>query len=464
MISEPNEPEDKDPERIAKWRKERAAVAEQERAARVKAVEEARQERLRQAEIDKQERIRKAKEEREAEAARKVEMEKVEATALLPNERTIDQARRHLLHRHRGKRMRLMLQLILWVLLPTAFVGYYTTEFAVRLYEARSVIVVSKVGSDGNEGLGGLLGAATNQSNLREAFMAHEYVQSQALMDQLEEKLSLVTTYSSKDIDPAQRLRNIPLLGISERDHFDRFVTSSINIQSGLMHLYVRAPTAEDAVAHSTIILDLIAEQVNSLSDEMFIARIKQAQDAVAAAETTLQQSQNELTQLQIESGEVDPRARIEGVFQVIAQLQSELVTLRSEIDRAIVLGQSATYGAQRLTELELVLNERIAEQRILMVGTGKEGSTSLNRLLTDYEQALLKSRIGEQTLTAALVGLSEVREKAVLGRSEFQVVVPPRTASIPATPNPLAVVLLTFLTVLGLFSIYQLLVARKLD
>ena len=460
MTTEPKKSATED-ERIAKWRKEREAAAETARQERLEKAEEERQERLRQAEIDKQERIKASKEAREADAARKEQEDLQEATALLPNLDEFAKKRNAYQRRQSFNRIFFSMKLFIFVLLPTVGMGYYSTQIATPLFEARSVIVVSKAGGESNEGLGGLLGASIGQGNLREAFMAHEYVQSPALMAVLEDRLGLVSRYSDEGIDPLSRLRDVPAIRISKHHGFSRFVDSSINIQTGLINLYVRAPTAGAAVTHSNVILDLIADQINSLNDELFSVQIRQAERVVDEAESALSLAQVELTELQIISGEVDPKARIEGVFEIIGQLQAELVELRSEIDRATVDGLSTTNRAQRFSELEGLLQGRIEEQRALMLGADDDDNLSLNRLLVDYEQALLKFSIGQEILTAALASLSEAREQVVLGSSKIQVVVPPVTALVPTKPDPLRVILTTFLTCLGLFGIYHLMVVK---
>ncbi len=460
MTSDSDKP-DAEEARIAKWRKEREAVAEAARQERLKAAEKERQERLHQAEIDKQNRVRAAKEAREADAVRREAKELEEAAGLLPDLDELASKRKRYKRRQVFERIWFSIKLFIFVVTPTLAMAYYSTQIAVPLFEARSVIVVSKAVDDSSDGLGGLLGASAGQGNLREVYMAHEYVQSPALMDLLEEQLGLVSQYSDASIDPLARLRDIPLLRITKHDGFNRFVDSSINIQTGLMNLYVRAPSPEDAVTHSKLILELVAEQINSLNQEIFLVQIDEAESVVEEAETAVSLAQAALTQLQIESGEVDPKARIESVFQVIAQLQTELVDLRTEIDKAEVTGESATYGAQRFAELEGLLQDRIEEQRSLMLGTGDDSQVSLNRLLVDYEQALLQFSIAQEMLTTALSGLSETREKAALGLSRIQVVVPPSTAPIPTKPNPLRSILTAFLTSLGLFGIYSLFVTR---
>lgn len=457
-------PEDAESERIRKWREERAAAAEEAKQERLRQAEEDRQKRLEQAEKDKQARILKAQQDREAAAAEEAERKKVEALARLPSQADLDAVRKSVTRRTRMSRLALAFQFLLFVLVPTGLITAYAALVAVPLYETQSVLVVSKAGGESNEGLGGLLGAAAGgPSNLRETFMAHEYIQSQALLDQLEGDLGTVTFLSSDALDPIGRLRDIPVLRIDKRDMFSRFVKSSINIQTGLLTLYVRMPDPDMAQTTSEVVIQDVADQINALSQTLFVERIEQAEAAVGDAQASLVEKQADLTRLQIESGEANPQARIEGVFGTIVQLEAELQTLRSRIDRARVAGQSDTFQTQQLQELEATLLARIEDQRNHLIERSSDGTRPLNSLLVDYELALLQVRIAEQILAAAITSLSEARENAALGRSQFQIVVPPNRADYAKQPNVLVTALIAFISLVGLFSVVKLLAPGRI-
>ncbi|MFG5384131.1 hypothetical protein [Yoonia sp. R2-816] len=440
--------------------------ADVEKAERLRQAEIDKAERIRKAEEEKAERVRKAKEARAAELAAEAEAQKEAARKLLPSAAGLEVARAEIKTRSKQAQQSFLRQLLIFVALPTLLVTLYSGFVATPLYEARSVMVASKAGRDNEEGLGGLLGAVGGgQSNLHEAFMAHEYVRSRAMMVQLEQDMDLVTRYSGPQMDVVRRLRDVPALGINKSDQFSRFVDSSINIQTGLMTLYVRALSPDDANQISEQIITRVAERVNALSSELFGERIAQAEGAVAQAREALVQAQAYLTQLQIDSGEANPQARIEGIYRTIGQLETTAEELRGQIDAAEVAGQSDTYQTQRLEELEAAQQARIEElRRKLVQDPDGNGDRALNTLLLEFELAVLQVRIAEETLTAALVGLVQAQEEAALGRSQFQVVVPPNTGNIPSSPNMLINALIAFFSTLSALSIFRLLRSNRLS
>lgn len=423
-------------ERIRTWRAARQAVAEKERLERAKAMREAR-----------------AKELVEEEA-----QQMAAARKLLPTKNTLSAAQETISKRTQRNRAKWWVGFILFVLIPTNAVTGYMGIMAVPFYEARSVTVITSAAPQDDTSIGGILGAnlGGGSQSLQKAYMAHEYLQSQALMELLERDLGLITLLSSKAVDPLRKLRDVPFLRINKRDQLSRFVESSIDIQSGLLTLYVRGLTPEDAQKVSEHILVLMDKQINSLSEELFVERIAQSTKSVDDANDALLEAQANLTRLQINNGEADPKARVEAIYETIRQLQSELEKTRSDIALLKASGASKTYQSQRALELEANLQERIAAQRQVLFESSA-GRAPLNSLLLDHELATLQVRIAQETLSAALMDLADARKEAELGRSQFQVVVPPNTSSIPSSPDTFLVFLLTFLTTFALFSFYRL-------
>jgi len=428
--------EEKEAERIKKWRAERAEIVEKE----------------------KQERIKEAKEKRAKELADKETADKAKAAALLPTTESLQVVQDRITEKIRKSKRQLIWQVVLFVLVPTAIVVGYLSFFAVPLFEARSVISITKAGGENDPGLGGVLGAIGGPSNLDEAFMANEYIKSQALMEQLEEDLQLITFYGSPAMDPLNRLRPIKPLRISKLDRFSRFVTSSINIQTGLLTLYVRAPDPDLTIKVSNAVLRLTAQHINNLSENLFQRRTSLARKAVFNARQALTKAQTDLTQLQIRSGEANPKVRIEEVFSTIKQLESEVLKLETEIQKATLAGHDDANQTQRLVQLKEGLQGRIEKQRLLLVTKSENGGRSLNELLLDYELALLQVRFAEEALSTTLLALTKASDDAALAQSQFQVVVPPKTAQNASHPNIPKIGFVAFLIFLSALSIIKLL------
>jgi capsule polysaccharide export protein KpsE/RkpR len=239
---------------------------------------------------------------------------------------------------------------------------------------------------------------------------------------------------------------------------FDRFGETSVDIQSGLMTLYVRAPTKEQAREISDIILDVTEIQVNTLSQQLFDQRQTHVFTALDDAHNQLTQAQAALVELQIKYQEVDPRNRIESIYVVIRDLEAQAQELSTFIQRAEIAGVSNSSQTLQSIELERSLRELIEVERTRLVTPIGSSETSLNSLLIEFELANLNVGLAQDAVKTALTAQSRSAQEAALSRSIFQIVVPPgtaQTALYPKIPGILALTLVISLTALATISLF---------
>ncbi|MGM9400732.1 hypothetical protein ACS0VU_00035 [Aliiroseovarius sp. KMU-71] len=405
---------DGESERIRKWRAERARVAERE----------------------KQERIRKAADERKLKEAETEAEKRAAAEKLLPSDHSLQASQSSIRAEMQDKRQEFLKKAGFFLLLPVVVVVFYLEIIATPLHEVRAVVSISKPANSDTSELVGLFSTVSGGSNMGEVFMAHEFIRSQSMMDMLESELGLISTLSSSAIDPLRRLRTIPALRVSMHSQFSRFVESSTNIQTGLLTLYIRMPSADQAVEVSQAVLDHTAQQINSLSTEIYHARTEQAQASVREARDGLDNALAVLVKLQVESGEADPEARAEGIYITIRELESELTTINRNMAKLSVSEWTDTGQYERLLALKERLSEEVKMLRDQLLLPSTNGSASLNQLLVDYELAKLQVGISEEALSHSLEALSAARHEAALGQSLVQVVVPPRAEGVGQYPK----------------------------
>ena len=343
------------------------------------------------------------------------------------------------------------------VIAPVVVSMFYLIFVATPLYEARSIIAITKSSDAGSGSRSGLLGGLQKPSNLPEVFRAHSYIKSQALMDSLEAELALVTELSSDAIDPLRRLRTIPVLSLSKRVQFDRFVETSIDIQSGLLTLYVRAPSNAQAISVSEAVLRNAEVQVLALGQQLFDKRQSHAAEVRAASEVQVADAQAALVALQFKYQEVDPKNRVESIYARIKEFEDEAQRLNNDIQKAQIAGVGDSPQTQKIVELEAHIREQIGQEREKLVAPNGSSATSLNNILMEYELASLEVDLAREAVKTAIEAQAEAGREAALNRSLFQVVVPPRTAQIaiyPKIPGTLALIFIISLTCFaGIFA-----------
>lgn len=443
MTNNPTDSEKLEVERIEKWRAERATVAGA-----------AKQERVKQAEADKAVRLEKAAKGRKEQLAKEDAERAAQAAALLPNPSELDEIRRALSREQRHRRLVNLVQAIIFVMLPTLATAWYVTFVAVPLYEAKSVVTITTPGGQQDSGLPGMLGGMISQGSMGEAFMAHEFINSHEMMQLMEDEEGLLRYYSSLDMDPLQRLRNIPALQIGAITYYRHFIRVSVNIQTGLLTLYVSARTPEDAKHFSVAILHRAEIQIRALSRALFEEQISENEAAVNRTRETLEDARRNLIQLQISSGYANPRESVAEVHHAISALEGELSNLQGQIDDTALSGYSDSRQMQQLIETKQTLENRVAQHRLRLVRSDQ--GKSLNQVLADYEFALVQQELAKQTWSTALVALDHTRSTAALGLSQFQVVVPPNASLVSARPNRIKTTLFVFLIFFGMFGAYK--------
>ncbi len=350
-------------------------------------------------------------------------------------------------------RPRALSPFVAMVVAPVIATAIYLFALATPLYEAQSVIAITRSSDASSGGSAGLLGSMERPSNLSEVFRADEYIKSQALMDSLEAELGLVSVFSGDAIDPLRRLRTIPVLSLSKHMQFDRFVESSIDVQSGLLTLYVRAPGQEQAISISKAVLRNAEIQVSQLGEQLFDNRQSLAAKMRETAEQQVAEAQEALVALQLKYEEVDPRFRVESIYTRIKDLEDEALRLASEIQVAEVSGVRNKTRTETLVELESRIRDQIADARTQLVAPNGVTGTPLNNLLIEYELASLNVELAREAVKSAIEAQAAAVQEAALNRSLFQVVVPPRTAQTAVYPKIPGILALVFVICLALYA-----------
>jgi len=256
------------------------------------------------------------------------------ATHLLPTASDLIATKTRLRKLQRRSKSITAFQFLATCLIPWIGAAYYLTAIATPLYEARSVISVSSPSSVTETNQNGILGSLGGPSNMQDVFMAHAYIQSLAMMEELESESSVISELSGPMLDPIQRLRDMPSLSLDKHRQFSRFVDSAVDIQTGLITLYVRLPQQSEAIAVSEAVLTKVSDQVSKLNTGVIAQRLSLANDAASQAQDKVAKAHADLLKVQIDSGEADPAERIASLYAQISLLETEVTALNKEIQK----------------------------------------------------------------------------------------------------------------------------------
>jgi len=426
---EPKSPEAEE-ERLRLWREERKRVAEEQKQKRI--------------------------EERKRELSEKAVAEEQEledkAAALMQGAGEIAKIKERMGKQRKRGLLRQRAMFLVLVVAPLIVAVYWLTYMAEPLYKSTSVISISKPQNGNSGSSSGLLGALGSSSGMENIFTADTYVRSQALLEDL------------KHGSIRSQLENTDLASVLDMtgEQLANYVTSSVDIQTNMMTLYVSRPKPEQAVSLSNLVLGEISRHVEKLDASLSDKRLEIAQMGVTDAETKLTAAKKVLVELQVKHDDIDPRKRAESIYAAIAETQTQISALRSEIDKAVIAGKTDSFQAQRDRELLARLQEQVAESRKSLVDQSNN-EMSLNELLMDFEMANQRVRIAEEGLSSALSAMATAQSEVALDRSIVQIVVPPLPPVSPSEPKPYLVLLMTLLVSLSVFLTARQLLSRHL-
>lgn len=407
--------------------------------------------------LDKEDRIKAKDIEKQSQTDLEALEKEQAARALLPTKRDLEDQERAILMRRKRSALQASGLFIGCVILPLLVGLYYFFAVATPLYEARTVIAVSKGDVQESVQQAGLLNSLTQAPNLQPIFMADAYISSQAMMAELENRQSAITRWSSEEIDPILRLRTVPVLGLSKERQIGRFVQSSVDIQTGLLTISVRDPDQLKAEQAAALIIMAIDSRMNGLKNRQFDVQIAQAEASIETARGDLLAAQQQLLALQLQSGEVDPSQRIESIYATLQHLEAEALELEGEAQRAEIAGRGDTLLAGQTRQLVNFTRSEIENRRALLV-EGTVDAPSLNKVLLEYDMANLRIRASEKALEIAFDNLAAVSRQAANSQSSLQVIVPPQSSAVPLNTNGVPTLLLIGVVSLSLFAFLRIL------
>ncbi len=343
----------------------------------------------------------------------------------LPAGNEIEEARALMLARRRLDRRKALALLAVTVLAPVLIILVYLSAFVTPLYEARSTIAISQP-NQGAQGSGsGLLGAISGGANMPQTFKADEYLRSDALIHDLTEP-----EWSGRLAEAGITIEEIRAPG-----GLVEAIDSSLNIQGGLLTIYTRLSRPDKAVTLCGVVIELLSRHVDLLETQLRDKRLSVAKVSVDEARADLRQARRALLELQISTGDIDPRQRITGTYTRIAEIETQTAELMTQLDRSTVAGSNDIYETERLKELigKLKIQADTA-RRSLVANDG--AAKSLNEQLMDFELANQNVVISEQALSTAMSSWATTQVEVSLERSVLQIVVPVLQPTDPTYPR----------------------------
>lgn len=345
----------------------------------------------------------------------------------------------------------LALSFLLLVVIPTAIAAIYLYSRAADQYASTVGFSVRKEEfSSPIDLLGGVADFGSTGSS--DTDILYEYIQSQELVQNIDDRLDLRTMYSKPDGDPVFSLSGDESVE-DLVDYWRRMTRVTYDAGTGLIELRVLAFDPQDAQAIATAIFEESTTLINGLSAIAREDATRYAREELDQAVERLKAARENMTAFRSRTQIVDPSADIQGQMGLLNTLQTQLAEALIETD---LLRENTRSGDIRITQNErriAVIRERIAdERRKLGVGGAVDSGEAENyaTLISDFERLSVDREFAEQTYTAALAALDVARAEARRQSRYLAAYIRPTLAETSQYPARL--------TLLGLGSLFLLL------
>jgi capsular polysaccharide transport system permease protein len=267
----------------------------------------------------------------------------------------------------RRRRLALMWSKIaVFVLLPTFVAGWYYFFVATPMFSSRTEFVIQQ--ATASAAVSSLF-TGTSFATSQDSVAVQGYLQSQDVMELLDQDTGFRSHFSNPAIDPIQRLapdaNNSATYAL-----YKKVVKISYDPTEGLVKLEVSATDPNKAVEFSRALLSYAELRVDQLT-----ARLRGDQEKSAAQSFA------------------DAQAQLEAAQRKLVDLQQKTKTFSSEVEVGLITAQIGTLDAQLTQEkLALAQMESNANPNQARMDPVKTRITALESQINDLRQRLTQS------------------------------------------------------------------------
>ncbi|MEM8755365.1 MAG: hypothetical protein AAGF90_20565, partial [Pseudomonadota bacterium] len=367
--------------------------------------------------------------------------------------------RRELRRRRRFRALGILLRFAIFVLLPTAFVGWYYHEKATDMYVSESAMVFK--GGGGTSMGGGVLGSLFSGSPT-DSIALQDYMQSRDILLRLQDDHGWIDHFRSEDIDWWHRLPPDATIDDAYGYLKGGLITSgkvevSYDPLEGIVRLEVTGATPEAAQRFSQAIIAYGEELINNLNDRarnngirLAEAKVGEAREALRDAQRTVAEVQEQLNIFSVETEAGALQGRITALEAEIDEIVAEIARLRT-----VTSNENDSRFTPLRTNLE-IKTRQLGELRGKLTGGGDRATEgpSMAQLSASLELARVDQATAQMLYASALTS----QEAAIAAASEqalfLETVVSPSVPAKAAKPERLENTALVFLVLFAAYII----------
>lgn len=353
--------------------------------------------------------------------------------------------------------------LALFVGLPTLLAAIYYGLIASPVYVSQSTFVIKTPGQKATPSvsLANLVQASGLSAGQEQTKEVLQYIRSRNALEHLQIGANIRDRFSNRGADFLSRFPS--LFRDDSFENLYRFygsmVGASLDPESGLAIVEVRAFTPDDAYEINSKLLDLSETLVNRLNQRAEHRAIAEAERRVLQAEDRVRRARVSLAAFRNQQDLIDPSKQAAGVLEVSNSLEAERAALQAQLDLMLRV-------APRNPSIPALRNRIAALGRAAGAQTGRAVGTptGIASKLGAYEKLNVEQEFATQMLTGAHAALEQARNEAQKQQFYLERVVEPNKPDDSLYPHRLKQILVIFAASLCLYFIGWMLVVGILE
>jgi capsular polysaccharide transport system permease protein len=370
----------------------------------------------------------------------------------------IQQIQRDIARRRRRRMALLFVRLVLFVLLPTALVGWYYHQVATPLFSTNTEFVIQQADAPAAASGMGQLFSGTALATSQDAVTVQSFLQSREAMRRLDAEHGFRAHFSGEGIDPLLRLPPDATLEAAYR-LYGRVVRIGYDPSEGLVRMEVRATDPATAVAFAQALISYAEEQVDQLTQRLREDQMRGARTSFEEAEARMQEAQMNVVELQerfsVLSSEVEVGLLTNRIAALEAQLTEDRLTLQEMLANPLPSRARVDPLERRIANLEAEIARLRAQ---LTEGAGD--TLSIARIGSELVMAEADVETRRMLLAQALTQLEAARIEANRQVRYLSLGVRPVEPDEPSHPRVVENTALAFLIFAGIYLMLSMTVS----
>ncbi|OOS24288.1 capsule biosynthesis protein [Moraxella pluranimalium] len=357
--------------------------------------------------------------------------------------------------KRRNKLINLLLFVVL-VLLPWIAIIAYMQLYAAPRYVSESNVVIKQISDQGGSstGISALLGV--NTTNRDDAVYLTEYIMSNDMIAKLDERFDFRKNFR---LDGRDFVNEIAEDATQEElnKYFKKRVSISLDETSSILTLSTQGFTPEFALQLNQAILSESEKFVNDISKQVAAEQLAFVTTQVSDAENRLNLAKQKLLDYQNNNEIIDPKANVEMVNSVIATLQGQLSSLRTEERQLLSYLNPEAPQVVSLRSQITSIEKQIKEEQAKLTSPK---DAKLNAKTAEFEAIKADVDFANELYKLALTSLENSRIEAIRKMKNLIVISSPHKAEEAKYPRTAYVIGTSLALLLILYGFVVLILA----